>query len=81
MDNELLSQGAALMALGMGVVFTFLTLLVFTTTIMSSVITRFFPETISAETAQSEPALNNNLPDQKTINIIQEAIRQHRNAP
>lgn len=43
-NTQLLNEGLALMALGMGFVFVFLTVLVITTTLMSKVIGRYFPE-------------------------------------
>ncbi|MEQ6917125.1 OadG family protein [Halomonas aquatica] len=43
-DSQLISEGLSLMALGMGFVFVFLSVLVVTTTLMSKVIGRFFPE-------------------------------------
>lgn len=43
-ESTLISEGLSLMALGMGFVFVFLSVLVVTTTLMSKVIGRFFPE-------------------------------------
>jgi oxaloacetate decarboxylase gamma subunit len=42
--NELLSSGIELMLIGMGIVFTFLAMLVVVINGMASVIQRFFPE-------------------------------------
>lgn len=46
-DTQLLTEGVALMGLGMGFVFVFLTILVMTTTLMSKLIGRFFPEPVA----------------------------------
>lgn len=81
MQNDLFSQGLALMALGMGVVFVFLTLLVMTTYAMSALIQRYFPPELIVEPAVSNPpGGGGQLPDAKTLSIIREAIRQHRNS-
>ena len=48
-DTQLLNEGLSLMALGMGFVFVFLTVLVITTTLMSRVIGRYFPEPVPVE--------------------------------
>ncbi|HSH47437.1 MAG TPA: OadG family transporter subunit [Halomonas sp.] len=56
-DTQLLNEGVALMGLGMGFVFVFLTVLVVTTTLMSKIIGRFFPEpTAPAGSGSSTPA-------------------------
>jgi len=77
--NALFAQGVELMLLGMGVVFTFLTALVVTTTLMSRLVNRFFPET-QEPVAAVEPVVS--VPDEpvspRTEAIIREAIAQHR---
>lgn len=54
-DHELLQDGLALMALGMGVVFVFLTILVISVTLMSKLIDRFQPAPIAADTSKKSP--------------------------
>jgi oxaloacetate decarboxylase (Na+ extruding) subunit gamma len=54
-DHELLQDGLALMALGMGVVFVFLTILVISVTLMSKLIDRFQPVPIAADTSKKSP--------------------------
>ena len=46
MDSSLIDRGLDLMLFGMGTVFVFLTVLVFATSAMSAVITRWFPEKV-----------------------------------
>lgn len=79
--DQLLSQGVELMALGMGIVFSFLIVLVFAMTAMSSVVNRFFPDT-PEPAAPARPAPQGNVPaaeiSPRTLAIIQDAIRQHR---
>lgn len=43
MPSDLIAQGFELMLVGMGTVFVFLTVLVFATTAMSRLVSRFFP--------------------------------------
>ncbi len=77
--NALFSQGVELMLLGMGVVFGFLIALVVTTTTMSRLVNRFFPET--GETgAAAEPVVPvaGEPVSPRTEAIIREAIAQHR---
>ena len=44
MQGDIVSQGVELMLYGMGTVVVFLALLVVATTVMSRVVTRYFPE-------------------------------------
>ena len=80
MQNELIAQGLSLMALGMGVVFIFLALLVVTTYSMSAIIGRFFPEVvaIAESNADDAPLSSGELPDARTLTIIQKALLLHR---
>ena len=78
MQNEIMTQGLTLMALGMGVVFVFLTLLILTTQLMSTLIERYFPATLNVETqVASSPAVHTGV-DPHTLAIIRAAIRKHR---
>lgn len=83
MDNSLIDQGFSLMLFGMGTVFVFLTLLIFATGAMSSVILRWFPEKIVEPTAKKKrppAATTSGAPvAAATLKIIQAAIDQHRN--
>jgi len=75
MQQEIIQQGADLMLYGMGTVFTFLTLLVIITGIMSSLVTRFFPEAEKPVAPVSVPA---GQVDARTLAVIKAAIEQHR---
>ena len=78
MQNEIITQGLTLMALGMGVVFIFLALLVITTQVMSAIIDRYFPEPLKANSpSASQPAAPDSV-DSRTLAIIRAAIRKHR---
>jgi oxaloacetate decarboxylase gamma subunit len=67
------------MLFGMGTVFVFLTLLIIGTTFMSKVINSLFPEAPVEFSAARTPADANRVSvDARTINIIEDAIRQHR---
>jgi len=71
-----MQQGLDITLFGMGIVFTFLLVLVICTTIMSRLITRFFPEPEPAVApVASAPAAG----DERLKKIIKAAIEQHRN--
>ncbi len=53
---EQVNNGLILLVIGMGTVFLFLTLLVFTTKFMSRIITRYFPEKVSTAPARRAAA-------------------------
>lgn len=74
MQDTLLQQGLDITLFGMGIVFTFLLVLVIGTGIMSRIIIRNFPE---AETAA--PASGNQLDDSPRLRAIAKAaIKKHR---
>lgn len=73
---ELLLEGVELMLFGMGIVFSFLILLVFAIRLMSAVVARFAPEPTPQPVAA--PALPSAPVDPDTLAAIQAAIRQHR---
>ena len=77
MANSLLQQGLDLMVFGMGTVFVFLTLLVAGTTIMSAVVSRYFPEVIDVA-PNDKPVVSSPTVDARVLNIIKDAISQHR---
>lgn len=77
MDSTLISQGLDLMLYGMGTVFTFLTLLVGVTTLMSTVVNKLVIEqpeqAVSPATASLQSAV-----EPRIAKVIQAAIDQHR---
>lgn len=81
MSSSLIDQGFELMLFGMGTVFVFLTILIFATTGMSKIITRYFPEKIvvAAPRKKKTAALGASSVAPATLKIIQAAIEQHRN--
>ncbi|WP_444932683.1 OadG family protein [Microbulbifer sp. JTAC008] len=75
MQETLLQQGLDITLFGMGIVFTFLLLLVIGTGIMSRVISRYFPEAEPVSDAPSPTAGN----DKAHLHaVIKAAIEQHR---
>ena len=77
MDSLLISQGIDLMLYGMGTVFTFLTLLVGLTALMSKSVMRFSKEE-PFEAEVSSHQIHSSLVDKKIVKVIQAAIDQHR---
>ncbi len=76
MEVDLFQQGVDLMLFGMGTVFAFLILLVGALTLMSWVITRFFPEPEQPEAAvQMAPLV---VVEPRIQAVIQAAINKHR---
>jgi oxaloacetate decarboxylase gamma subunit len=77
MEVSLISQGVDLMLFGMGTVFTFLTLLVGLTTLMSFAVNRYAKE--ESITGDSEAhQIHTALVEPKIVKVIQAAIDQHR---
>ncbi|MEH6785180.1 MAG: OadG family protein [Alcanivorax jadensis] len=75
--NTLMAQGLELMLIGMGVVFSFLIILVAVTSLMSVLVKRFgqAPAVIPAPTT---PAPAGDLPSPAVIKAIEKAVRLHR---
>jgi len=78
MAESLLAEGIELMIFGMGTVFLFLTILVYATGLMSSLISRYLPEPITVTVAKTRPRPTTASVDPKVVKIIQAAIEQHR---
>ena len=77
--DTLMQQGLELMLMGMGVVFSFLIVLVACTNLMSWFVNRFVPEAVPAPLAAPAVTASTAAPvDATTLRIIEDAIRQHR---
>ena len=72
---EMISSGVELMIVGMGIVFLFLTMLVFTINLMSSTVQRFFPDV--PKTTHTLPSVASGT-DKSTVAAITAAIHQYR---
>ncbi|MDD5271231.1 MAG: OadG family transporter subunit [Methylovulum sp.] len=73
---ELMSSGIELMFAGMGIVFLFLTMLVFAINLMSSLVQRFFPE--APPTPATPHSAPSNIADKATVAAIIAAVHQYR---
>ncbi len=80
MQDDLFQQGLDLLFFGMGTVFIFLTLLVFSVSLMSYVVRRYFaePEPAPFEMTDIDPQESSGVVDARKLLIIQDAIYQHR---
>lgn len=75
-DTQLLTEGVALMGLGMGFVFVFLTVLVITTTLMSKIIGRFFPEPVTPARSPAQASVAT--ADDDLMVVISAAVHRYR---
>jgi len=79
MKTTMIEQGTTLMLYGMGTVFTFLTLLVFATTLMSYLVSRFQRQTDVDELSPPSNSGQSDLPNPQLLAAIKAAINLHRN--
>ncbi|MDQ7727954.1 OadG family transporter subunit [Halomonas sp. SpR8] len=78
-NQELLQDGLALMALGMGVVFVFLTILVISVTLMSRLIGRFQPAPVAAEMGNKSPRPSGSATqNDETLAVLSAAVQRYR---
>lgn len=77
MSESILLQGVDLLVFGMGTVFVFLTVLVVATTLMSYLVTRFFPEPVQPHPVTPAPVVEEG-PDPRVLAVIKAAIEQHK---
>ncbi|MGB3621532.1 oxaloacetate decarboxylase [Ketobacter sp. MCCC 1A13808] len=77
--SNLLWEGVNLMVVGMGAVFVFLMLLVFTTSVMSALVARFLPQpNHPVVTETPTPARATGTDNSTLMAVITAAIHQHR---
>lgn len=77
--NALIEQGVELMLFGMGTVFVFLALLVACTTLMSSLLQKYFPEeALAVKPNVKKTAAASGSVDANTVAAISAALHQHR---
>ncbi|BBI48689.1 putative oxaloacetate decarboxylase gamma chain [Vreelandella olivaria] len=80
-DLELLQEGLALMALGMGVVFVFLTVLVISVTLMSKLIGRFQPLPAAVDTGKkASPSSPPSAQSDEVMAVISAAVHRYRSS-
>jgi oxaloacetate decarboxylase gamma subunit len=78
MELNLIQESIDLMLYGMGIVFVFLTVLVFSTAFMSRLLIRVWPEQPTPNVAKNPQVAD---VDPVTLKVIQAAIDQHRKRP
>ncbi len=78
MQQDLLSQGIELLVYGMGTVVVFLSLLVFATSAMSTIIERYFPEAPAPAAKPARAPVRTPEDDTELVAVIATAIRRHR---
>ncbi|MAR00296.1 MAG: oxaloacetate decarboxylase [Oceanospirillaceae bacterium] len=76
-ETSLVSQGLELMIFGMGVVFVFLTMLVFVTGFMSTLINKIAPE-VKPALAPAAPAAPSAGVDPQLLKVLSAAVKEHR---
>ena len=73
-----MAQGVELMVFGMGTVVAFLALLVVATTVMSTLVGRYFPEPHKPSPSRPPPAAGAVKDDAELVAAISAALHQHR---
>ena len=76
-EPSIVSQGLELMIFGMGVVFVFLTMLVFVTGAMSSIVNKLAPE-VEVPAATPAPAPQTTGVDAQLLKVLSAAVKEHR---
>lgn len=82
MDNiaELLQEAASLMAIGMAMVFLFLTLLIFVVRLMSRLAPQEQPPQFNTKPEPNTQSVSADQVDPRVIAVISAAIHKHRSA-
>jgi len=78
-EPGLVTQGLELMVFGMGTVFVFLTMLVFVTSAMSKLVSKYFPEPEPVPAPARKPAAA--APqgiDPQLLKVLSAAVKEHR---
>lgn len=78
-EHSLVAQGLELMILGMGVVFVFLTMLVFVTGFMSKLVNKLAPEVEAPAPVARRPAAPATAGvDPQLLKVLSAAVKEHR---
>lgn len=77
---DLMAQALNLTMFGMGFVFLFLTLLVFVTKLMSSIIQKILARAADRPESNNTPSTLEQEIDEETKYVIEQAIKMHRGA-
>lgn len=77
METNLIMEGIKFMFLGMGTVFVFLIIMIFSVNLMSLIIHKFFPESETVEETISDAATQQQN-NKKIVAAITAAIAHHR---
>jgi len=78
-EVNLVSEALKFMALGMGIVFLFLAVMIFALILQAKLIAKFFPEKPKEVTNTWKPTATNNDDEKNTIAAITAAIIHHNN--
>ncbi len=78
MQTNLFSEGLNLMTLGMGFVFIFLVFLVWAVTVMSNLLTRWFPQQELKPAKKSAPKTTSAQQDTQLVAVMAAAIHHKR---
>ena len=78
MQNTIIQQGYELLTFGMGTVFVFLSLLIVSTTLMSAVIQKFWPEAVPVPPEAPRAAAPAASDDAHLVTAISAAIHKYR---
>lgn len=76
-EPSIVSQGLELMIFGMGVVFVFLTMLVFVTAAMSRIVNKIAPE-VEVPAAKPAAAPQTTGVDPQLLKVLSAAVKEHR---
>ena len=78
-EVNLVSEALKFMALGMGIVFLFLIVMIFALKLQAKLIAKFFPEKPKEVSGTWKPNTTNNVDNKDTIAAITAAIIHHNN--